>query len=618
MDEQDINNIGGTISAQDSLILNAGRDINIQSTTQSAQNTLGASSFTRTNLDRVAGLYVTNPSGTGVLVARAGNNINLNAAQIQNDSIDPNSQTFLKAGNDINLGTVQIAEQNNSVRNAKNYIKLGSTQELGTQIQTMGDISLIAGNNLNIKAASITSEAGALTGIAGNTIAIENGEATSNSSVARYRKRNGTLSSSTSTRVDTFNNTEAINSQLSADTINLQSGKDISITGSQVVATQEVNLNAGRDISIKGATDTSSETHYSKVKKSGFSSSGASVTYGKSKLTTTNDTQTTTNVASTVGSIEGNVTVNAGKTYTQTGSDILTPKGDINIAAQSVTIQNATDTTANQQTMKYSQSGITLAVSNPLISAAQTVNQMKQAASQTKDGRMQLLAAGTAALAVNNAISALPDQYGNVATANNTGAGDMTNVREANALDQVGGINVSISIGSSKSKSSTQTTSNTVASSNLNAGGDINITATGAGQASDINIIGSTIKANHDVTLTADNNINLSAAQNVDTLNSTNKSSSASLGVNISSTGGVTGTASVNKSRGKTSGNDITYTETIIQAGNQANDQVTLQSGRDTNIIGSQVIGNQVVANVGSNANTDARPSTFLLVFVGA
>ena len=137
------------------------------------------------------------------------------------------------------------------------------------------------------------------------------------------------------------------------------------------------------------------ETHYSKTKKSGFTVSSSSIGYGNSKLTTTNDTQTVTNVGSTVGSIEADVNIDAGKQYTQTGSDILTPSGDINITAQQVDINAAIDSYANQQIMKYKQSGITIGISNPVISAAQTVNQIKQAASQTCDSRMQALAAGT-------------------------------------------------------------------------------------------------------------------------------------------------------------------------------------------------------------------------------
>jgi filamentous hemagglutinin len=273
-----------------------------------------------------------------------------------------------------------------------------------------------------------------------------------------------------------------------------------------------VNLNAGADINIIAAQDTHDETHYKKVKQSGLSTSGASVALGSSQLINTNDSQQVTNVASTVGSVEGNVNITSGKTYNQTGSDILTPAGNIDITAQQVNITAATDTYASQQTMKYKQSGITLAITSPILSAIQTVQQMSEAASKTDDPRMQLLAAGTAALAANNAKDALIagntpqlDQHGlEVLDANGNNTAD-------NPANQVGGINVSISIGSSKSKSTTTQTSSTAASSTLNAGGNINITATGAGQDSDINVIGSQIKANDDVTLKAEDQINLIA-----------------------------------------------------------------------------------------------------------
>jgi filamentous hemagglutinin len=97
------------------------------------------------------------------------------------------------------------------------------------------------------------------------------------------------------------------------------------------------------------------------------------------------------------------------------------------------------------------------------------------------------------------------------------------------------------------------------------------------------NIIGSQIKANDDVTLKAEDQINLIAVQNVDTLKSKNSSSSASLGVSFG-TDGLLFTAGASGNKGKTKGNGSTWTETQIQ------------SGTDTNVIGSQVI-----ANVGIN-----------------
>ena len=128
---------------------------------------------------------------------------------------------------------------------------------------------------------------------------------------------------------------------------------------------------------------------------------------------------------------------------------------------------------------------------------------------------------------------------------NHTGPNDLTNVAQANAADQVGGINISLSIGTSSASSSSQQNSNTAASSTLIAGGDINITATGDGSSNpnkgNINVMGSTLKAADDITLTAQNAINLQAAQNTQTLTSESDNSAASIGVslNLGAAGGV-------------------------------------------------------------------------------
>ena len=73
---QDIENRGGSIEGADRLTVLAGRDLRVESTTRGSQSAQG----TRTNLDRVAGLYVTNPGGT--LVAAAGRDLDLIAAAL--------------------------------------------------------------------------------------------------------------------------------------------------------------------------------------------------------------------------------------------------------------------------------------------------------------------------------------------------------------------------------------------------------------------------------------------------------------------------------------------------------------------------------------------------------
>lgn len=598
--------IGGSVQAGNQLVLQAEQDINLIGTTNttSMQQHTGSVSASAelTQVNRLAGLYVTNPNG--LLLASAGNDITLNAAEIINNG----STTIIDVGNNLNLGTVTATSDTYGQgvsNNGHSWSTTHTTTEVGSSIQTQGDITLNAGNDLTARAANVTSTNGALNATAGNNLIIASGEATHDMEAYRENEHSGFLSSSQGMHHDTVNSTDVISSTFSGDTVNLNAQNDITVSGSNVVGTNNVNLNAGNNISITSAQATHDETHYAEEEHTGFTASSSSIGYGSSSLETTNDTQQVINVGSTVGSVQGDVNINAGKAYTQTASDVLTPQGDINITAQSVDINAATDTYANQQSMEYEQTGITLAITSPVISAIQTAQQMTQATNNTNDPRLLALAAGTTALAASNAADALGrvDAFGNVPTANNTGPNDMTNVREATAAEQVGGINVSLSIGTSSASSNSSQTMSSASGSTLSAGGNINITATGDGtnnpDTGNINVIGSTIKAADDVTLTAQNAINLQAAQNVDTLSAKNSGNSASLGVSFGSDGFLV-TAGLSGSKGKTNGNGSTWTETQIQGGNNTGDTVTLNSGADTNLIGAQVSGNQVIANVGT------------------
>jgi len=588
----DLNNIGGQLIAEDAMLLTAGNDITLRSTTQSSQDKVGASSFSRTNLDRVAGLYMRNPDA--ILVASAGNDVNLMAASIVNQG--ENSRTQIDAARNINLDTVVIAEQNRSIRNAKNYVKHGSTQEVGSVVETAGAIAFNAGNDFNAKATSVTSEAGAINVIAAKDINITEGRETSNFDSARKVKKSGTFSSTTKTQRDVFKSDSSVNSSFSGDTVALHADDNINIRGSNVVSENGTSLIAGGNIKVAAAKDTAYEFHERKTKKSGLSTSGASVTLGTQKLDTNQTSDSTSHTSSTIGSVKGDIEINAAKTYTQKASDVLAPEGDIDISAQKVEIRAAQNVLNQTYETKFKQSGITVAITNPVISAIQTAQQMDNAASETDDIRMKALAAATTALGAKNATDAINkvDQYGNVPTAGNTGPDDVANVRQANMPEQVGGINVSVSVGSSKSESSTTQTRSYAQASQVMAGGDINIVAEGAGKNSDVNIIGSKVKAGENLSITAEDQLNLLAAKNTETLNSKNKGSSASLGVSYG-TDGLLFSASASGNKGKANGIDATWSEAQVEAGGK----VVLKSGTDASLVGAQVRGEQVVVNVG-------------------
>ncbi|MDB5990621.1 MAG: Polymorphic rane protein Filamentous hemagglutinin/Adhesin, partial [Herbaspirillum sp.] len=224
------------------------------------------------------------------------------------------------------------------------------------------------------------------------------------------------------------------------------------------------------------------------------------------------------------------------------------------------------------------QSGLTLGVSAPIISAIQTVQQMKSASDKTDDKRMKALAAATAVSAASNGAAA--------------------------AQNPTEGVTVSLTIGASKSDSQSKQTTSTVSGSSVKAGGNVIIAAIGDGKNSHLNVIGSDIDAGQNATLKADGDINLIAAQSSSDQHSTSSSSSAAVGIAATYGGGSFAfgiTANAAGSRGKADGSDVAHTNTHITAG----DNLILESGHDTNLIGAVASADQVLANVGTSGQGD-------------
>ena len=95
----------------------------------------------------------------------------------------------------------------------------------------------------------------------------------------------------------------ALASTFSGDSTTLIADRDLSVRGSNVVATKDTTLSAGRDLTLEAATQTHNETHYSKTKQSGvFGSGGIGFTIGSRQNSTDQKTDATLAAQSTVGS----------------------------------------------------------------------------------------------------------------------------------------------------------------------------------------------------------------------------------------------------------------------------------------------------------------------------
>ena len=577
---ENLDNLGGLIGATDSLAINAGQNVNVISSSRDSSSAQG----TRTNLSRVAGLFVSGAGGT--MDVNAGKDLNLTGAQVVNAGTG--GSTSLQAGNNINLTTVGEAHQQSVNWNDSNWRKDASQTEVGSTIQGQGDVRLSAAQDINARGASVTSQQGAIIADAGRDVNLTAAQNTQFADEAhKFKGSNGLFSSKTTTTRDTVNQTQAQGSTLSGEQTYVQAGRDINVSGSNVVSTNQTILAADNNINIEAATESSSERHDKSVKKSGlFSGGGIALTLGTQQQSVKDLTTSQTAAASTVGSTKGDVLIEAGKGYRQVGSQVSAPEGSVDITGQTIDVVEARNSSKRERETLFKQTGFTLTVTNPVISAIQTTQQMKHASENTDDGRMKALAAATVLLGGNNAATAV-----------------------AMNPDMAGGLNISLSLGTKKNESKTTQTSDSAAGSTITAGQDVRLRATGAGADSDITVQGSQIKAGRDASLMADGDINLLAANNTSQQNTDSKGSSASVGIGFSLGGtknGFTLDLGVTGNKGQADGDELTHTNTKVEAGNQ----LLLASGGDTQIKGAVASGKKVIADVGGDLNIESLQDT--------
>jgi filamentous hemagglutinin len=182
----------------------------------------------------------------------------------------------------------------------------------------------------------------------------------------------------------------------------------------------------------------------------------------------------------------------------------------------------AIDIAQGTQDTHVKQSGLSLGVSSTALNVAQGVAQMASSASKTSDPRMKALTLKVAATVIaKDGVSA--------------------------------GASISESLGASRSDSSAVQRSATAVGSQIRADGNVDIRATGAGQASTLEVIGRKIAAGGKARLQSDGQVKLEAASSTSEQHSVNSSSAGSIGVAYNF-GGDTNGWSVNASASKGQG----------------------------------------------------------------
>ncbi|QIC15581.1 filamentous hemagglutinin N-terminal domain-containing protein [Providencia vermicola] len=573
---KDIKNVGGEIRGLDSVSLSAGRDI----LSETAQRGDGQSQW----LDRPASIYVTGDNGQ--LTLKAVQDINLIATDIGNLGVD--GKTSIIAGSDISLETRDVSSAFDYTHNSSNYYRGANSTEVGTQIQTQGDLTLSAGQDLSARAANVTS-GGELAIKVGRDINMTSGIETRDTAKHTKHTDKGFLSSTTKETHDEVSERTAISSTFSGDNVKVTAGNNVNIEGSNLLGTNNVTVTAGNQLNVTTSDEASHETHMSKTTKSGLMSTGGiGFTVGSNSQKVTTDTDSNQKKGSVIGSTAGDVTLTAGGTANIHGSDVIAAK-DINVTGSDVNITAAENSRTDITTVESKSSGLTVSLGGTAGSLLDGMAQTAKSAKQEDDGQLAALKGMKAGLQGVQAQQ----------------AGELAGLKEGGSTADAFGVNVSY--GSSSSKSTTKTEQHTASGSSLSAGDNINLTATGkkAGSQGNLTVQGSQLDADKNITLTAKNDINLTSATNTQTVDGKNESKGSSIGAGIS-TGGWNVNASVNKGNGFEKGNSQFYTDTEVNAGKQ----LTLNSGKDTTLTGAQVSGETVKANVGGDLTLSSQQVT--------
>ncbi|MFW0854338.1 hemagglutinin repeat-containing protein [Cronobacter dublinensis] len=656
-----------TISAQDSLALQAGKNITITGANLASGGDLlmnawgdiavnanqvndayGQSGFrNNTNTSRSSVTYQGSTiSAGGNLGIKAGDNLRVAASDIK-----AGGSAALTAGGDLNLDALHTSKNSGNGKSETHSTGLDRTS-----VSAGDNLTLSAGRDINARAAALAAEDNI--GIqAGRDVNLE-AEATTAGDSYRSKKKT-TINESVrqqGTELASGGNTVIV------------AGRDMNADAAQAIAKGDIGVTAGRDINL--ATATESDYHYkeeTKTKK-GFL---------KKTTTHTVSEQSATREAGTLLSGD-NVTLKAGEDVLVKGSAVA---GDGNVAlsaGKNVDIVAATNTDANWQLKEKKKSGLMgsggigftigsnktrhelkekgttqsqsvstvgstggdvsiTAGEQARVSGADLVagknltltgdsvviepGHDKRTRTETfeqKSSGLTVALSGAVGDAVNSAVTtamAAKEQSDSRLAGLQATKAVLSGAQgvQAGRLDAAKGtdpsnnasIGVMASLGAQSSKSKSQFEQDTTTGSTLNAGKDLSITATGKGQTANRGDI--SIGGSE---LKAGNDITLNAARDINLVSSANvqklEGSNSSKGgsIGIGLTAGSGGTGiNISASMNAAKGSEKGNGTTWNETTLDAGRQVNLTTGRDATLSGAQVNGQTVKADIGRDLN---------------
>ena len=616
---QDVTNTGN-IHGDKQVNINAGRDIN-----------LGAHVERLEHHDIVGRQGTIGVAKDGDLVLSAKRDVNLKGAIVHTGN---NSKATIEAGQNINLTTEALSSKKDMTVNSDNYNRTDRRTELGTAIFSDSNVTLRAGNDVNIRNGIVNSEHGLTSVEAGNDVNITNGKSYSRDEYGLKYKEKSLLSRTTNIVRTDHEHTGILSSTIGGDTINVKANRNVSVTGSNILGTNDVSVSAGNDVRTDSGEETQRDDVYQYSKKSGLMGAGIGFTIGSKKVTDTTDGRYKNQVASNIASSDGEINVKAGNEIHSTTTNYFSNQ-PADLSAQNVIVDGKHNTAHVVQSHEEKRSGLTVSVGGQIVNELNNVQQLGKRANSRKNSKLSTLeyleAGNTLKHAYNDgatynnakieklvekekAILAKADELNTAYQAEHPEEKNAMHPDVRTAINNVNNrakkdrlLNIHVGVGSSKFKQVSEFNQENYIGSSIGSKNKVSITAdSDNSDKGNIHITGSIVEA-PEVNLNASNNLSIDAGKNSSVQRDTYTSSGWSIGATVSPHGnGVIGLdANVYKGKENALETTKTHTGTIIRG-----KQVNTVSGINTEIIGSKVIGDSVTTKVGHDLKIESLQDT--------
>ncbi len=397
-----------SVSAMDSLDIRADKNISVTGAEISAGGRaalIAGNDLSLNAIDRVSSSRHANSEShqrsAELTTITAGDSVMLSAGRdvsSQGAGIAAEENITVRAGRDVNLLAEESVTGSSSYSKKKTVID-ETVRQQGAEIASGGDTTVTAGRDITAVASSVTAT-GNISVNAGRDVALTTATESDYHYLETKKKSGGFLSKKTTHTISEDSATREAGSLLSGNRVTVNAGDNLTVQGSDVVADRDVSLAAGNHVDVLAATNTDTSWRFKETKKSGLTGTGGiGFTIGSSKTThDRRETGTTqSQSASTIGSTAGNVSITAGKQAHISGSDVIANR-DIRITGDSVVVDPGHDRRTVDEKFEQKKSGLTVALSGTVGSAINNAVNSAQETKESSDSRLKALQATKTAL----------------------------------------------------------------------------------------------------------------------------------------------------------------------------------------------------------------------------